>query len=69
MPRNDEEKFPFTFNPICPTGKSVKYCPAPFAKIIRFSLTPNQIYIPAHPVPHEGRIAIVTDVGRGMRWT
>jgi hypothetical protein len=22
-----------------------------------------------HPVPHEGRIAIVTDVGHGMRWT
>ena len=22
-----------------------------------------------YPVPHEGRIAIVTDVGHGMRWT
>jgi hypothetical protein len=22
-----------------------------------------------HPVPQEGRIAIVTDVGHGMRWT
>jgi hypothetical protein len=24
---------------------------------------------PRHPVPQEGRIAIVTDVGCGMRWT
>jgi len=27
------------------------------------------MYMPRHPVPKEGRIAIVTDVGCGMRWT
>jgi hypothetical protein len=58
---------------ICPTGKSATArafdCPVPFAKIFLFSRTPNQIYIPCHPVPLEGRIAIVTDVGHGMRWT
>src|SRR5260370_20071945 len=44
-------------------------CPALFAKIFPFSLYPNQIYIPRRPVPSEGRFAIVTDAGRGMRWT
>jgi hypothetical protein len=32
-------------------------------------LPPNHRLNPAHPVPLEGRIAIVTDVGCGMRWT
>jgi len=27
------------------------------------------MFLYVHPVPHEGRIAIVTDVGCGMRWT
>ena len=36
--------------------------PVPFAKIFRFALTPNHIYIDdVHPT--EGRIAIVTDAG------
>ena len=39
-------------------------CPAPLAKRISFSPDPNQIYIHCRPVPREGRIAIVTDVGR-----
>src|SRR5260370_812136 len=43
--------------------------PVPFAKIFPFPLYPNQIYIPCRPAPSEGRFAIVTDVGRGMRWT
>jgi hypothetical protein len=30
---------------------------------------PNHRHLSAHPVPQEGRIAIVTDVGNGMRWT
>ncbi len=30
---------------------------------------PNQLYMPAVPPPLEGRFAIVTDVGGGMRWT
>src|SRR3954451_9830987 len=44
-------------------------CPVPFAKTFRFRSDPNQNYKPRHPVPPEGRIAIVTDVGHGMRWT
>src|SRR6266851_681702 len=44
-------------------------CPVPFPKIFPFPPDPNQTYIPRHPVPEEGRIAIVTDVGHGMRWT
>jgi hypothetical protein len=44
-------------------------CPVPFAKTFRFRSDPNQNYKPRHPVPDEGRIAIVTDVGHGMRWT
>ena len=39
------------------------------AKIFRFAITPNHPYKSAIPHPLEGRIAIVTDVGRGMRWT
>jgi hypothetical protein len=39
------------------------------AKIIRFRLHPNQIYKRTVPARIEGRIAIVTDVGHGMRWT
>jgi hypothetical protein len=39
------------------------------AKINRFAITPNHSYNSAIPHPLEGRIAIVTDVGRGMRWT
>jgi len=27
------------------------------------------MHISRYPVPSEGRFAIVTDVGRGMRWT
>src|SRR5712692_7395267 len=39
-------------------------CPAPFAKIFRFRPDPNQIHNSRRLVPHEGRIAIVTDAGR-----
>jgi hypothetical protein len=31
--------------------------------------TPNQRQHPEHPVPQEGRFAVVTNVGCGMRWT
>jgi len=34
------------------------------AKIIRFSSDPNHRLILRHPVPNEGRFAIVTDVRR-----
>jgi hypothetical protein len=52
----------------CPTGKSLKTCPALYIKIFRFALTPNHPYNSAIPRPQEGRIAIVTDVGCGERW-
>ena len=31
--------------------------------------TPNQRHLLRVPLPQEGRFAIVTDVGSGMRWT
>jgi len=39
--------------------------PVPFAKIFPFPADPNHFYIRSRPVPLEGRIAIVTDVGTG----
>jgi hypothetical protein len=48
-----------------PTGKSAKTCLAPFAKIFWFSEHPNHLISAAIPARTEGRIAIVTDVGRG----
>src|SRR6266481_8387374 len=57
---------------ICPTGKKpshAKTCPPLRAKIFRFAFAPNQTYSLRCPGPQEGRIAIVTDVGQGMRWT
>jgi hypothetical protein len=43
--------------------------PAPLAKIFLFSPDPNHLFIPCVPPLFEGRFAIVTDVGGGMRWT
>src|SRR5882672_5621896 len=57
---------------ICPSGKKTshaKTCPPLRAKIFRFAIAPNQTYSFPRPGPQEGRIAIVTDVGQGMRWT
>ena len=42
---------------------SVDQCPAPFAKIFCFAADPNHFLILRCLVPHEGRIAIVTDAG------
>ena len=39
------------------------------AKIFRFRRRANHLYRFARLGPHEGRIAIVTDVGHEMRWT
>ena len=44
-------------------------CPVPFAKIFRFSFEPNHLYISCIPGPTQGRFAVVTNVGQGMRWT
>jgi len=52
---------------ICPTGKKsshAKTCPPLRAKIFRFAFAPNQTYSFRCLVPHEGRLAIVTDAGR-----
>jgi len=38
-------------------------------KIFRFAPAPNQWLSFTRPAPKEGRFAIVTDVGSGMRWT
>src|SRR5258705_3603549 len=51
-------------SPILPDGQITKSCPALFAKIFRFRRRANQNYKPRRPVPHEGRIAIVTDAER-----
>jgi hypothetical protein len=39
--------------------------PAPFAKIFLFSSRANHLLNLRHPVPREGALAIVTDVGAG----
>jgi hypothetical protein len=39
-------------------------CPALSAKIFRFHFNPNHLHILRRLVPHEGRLAIVTDAGR-----
>src|SRR5260221_4307192 len=39
------------------------------AKKFLFLPPPNQFWKSRHPGPQEGRIAIVTDVGLGERWT
>ena len=54
---------------VASTGKSETLLSSPLAKNIPlYALVEAALEAP-HPVPHEGRIAIVTDVGRGMRWT
>jgi hypothetical protein len=42
---------------------------SPFCKNILIFRIPDSVYNRRHPVPYEGRFAIVTDVGCGMRWT
>jgi hypothetical protein len=55
---------------ICPTGNFSKLLSSPFVKnkSLRYRVE-AALVIPAVPHPHEGRFAIVTNVGRGMRWT
>jgi hypothetical protein len=71
---NDGDGFREGLNPSyasadLPDGQITDSCPAPLRKIFRFSANPNQLYKSRHPVPREGRFAVVTDVGCGMRWT
>jgi hypothetical protein len=51
------------------TSDFQKWCQAPKSKIFCFSADPNQMHIQRVSHPQEGRFAIVTDVGCGMRWT
>ncbi len=60
----------------CPTGKtlrligsSIALCQAPPRKIFRFIFSENRDYLRSSRLHLEGRIAIVTDVGSGERWT
>jgi len=46
---------------ICLVGEP---CPAPRQKIFHFPFEANHRLISPRPVPHEGRLAIVTDAGR-----
>jgi hypothetical protein len=52
----------------CPTGKSVRlstfFLSSPFCKNILIFRRRKSVYIRGHPVPLEGRLAIVTDAGR-----
>ena len=57
---------------ICPSGRiSVfpKVLSSLVCKNILIFRRRKSVYSRSHPVPHEGRFAIVTDVGYGMRWT
>src|SRR5882757_10291693 len=53
---------------ICLTGKSLNSCPVSFAKIFRFAIPPNQIYIHRRLVPQRGGSRSSRTRG-GMRWT
>ena len=53
---------------VYPTGKSIrasaKSKSSPSVKNILIFRNCKSVYIHGHPVPHEGRLAIVTDAGR-----
>jgi hypothetical protein len=51
------------------TSLNQKSCQGPRAKIFLFHFSEIHDYSLRIPPPSEGRIAIVTDVGSGMRWT
>jgi hypothetical protein len=52
-----------------PDGLIFRIRVKPGCENIRFYRNENHVYVVAHPAPQEGRFAIVTDVGSGMRWT
>ncbi len=54
---------------ICPTGCSAVGLSSPVCKNISFCARPKSLHESSRPASHEGRFAIVTDVGCGMRWT
>jgi hypothetical protein len=54
---------------ICPTGYFPISLSSPFRKNILFRSSVETALSIRYPASSEGRFAIVTDVGRGMRWT
>jgi hypothetical protein len=58
---------------ICPTGKSIGLAldrlSSPSRKNILIFRNRKSVYIHGYPASQEGRFAVVTDVGCGMRWT
>ncbi len=56
-----------------PTGKSMRLAlnrlSSPSGKNILIFRNQKSVYIVSHPASQEGRFAVVTDVGCGMRWT
>jgi hypothetical protein len=55
---------------ICPTGARRKILSSPLRKNISLPrLVETALWSRTVPCPQEGRFAVVTDVGRGMRWT
>jgi hypothetical protein len=67
-PGHDKNAENLVFNPekILLCLQAVSTCPALAAKTFPFPPHPKHFYTPGHPVPHEGRIAVVTDVGRDV---
>jgi len=66
----------FSTDPLAPKDEFLEpdqadaTCPVLQTKIFCFAFCPNHFHLWRRPVPlNEGRFAIVTDVGRGMRWT
>ena len=53
----------------CPTGKSLKTCPALAQKIFRFSSDPNQRLFPCCPVSTRGADRASSRTRDGMWWT
>ena len=51
------------------TDQAVSTCPVPFLKNISLFALPKSTAYLRSSRPAEGRFAIVTNVGQGMRWT
>ncbi len=73
MPGHDESARTSNSLANCPSGKSVarsaKSCPHLHTKRYLFFRNKNPCTVQAVPHSQEGRFAIVTNVGSGMRWT
>jgi len=68
MPRSEKPAFLQGYAPkqqFVEPDQTDATCPVLPSKINPFAFPPNHIHISRHPVPHEGRFAIVTNVGAG----